>query len=165
SLDPLYVTGISLLLVLAIWAVFGQTASFGFVNLDDDQYVYESEDTQQGFTPQGIYWAWTNSQVGNWHPLTTMSFMFDWSCFGRNPTGYHVHNVILHCVGTVLLFLLLCRMTRAMWLSAMASALFALHPLRAESVAWVTERKDVLSNVFFMLTLLAYVHYVARPSI
>ena len=114
--------------------------------------------------PTGICWAWTNSLVGNWHPLTTMSLMLDWQLFEKHARGYHIHNVILHALSVVVLFLMLRRMTGALWLSALATAIFAVHPLRAESVAWVTERKDVLSGLYFMLTLGAYVLYVARPS-
>jgi protein O-mannosyl-transferase len=151
-------------LVLLVVVVFGQTAGFDFVNLDDDQYVTTSYETQLGLSPKGIAWAWTHSQIGNWHPITTMSFMLDWQLFGLNPRGYHVHNVVLHAAAVVLLFTLLRRLTNTLWPSALAAALFAIHPLRIESVAWVTERKDVLSGCYFMLTLWAYSLYVRRPS-
>ena len=153
------------LLVLAVAFVFLQTAGFDFVNLDDDQYVYASPATQLGLSRAGIVRAFTGSQVGNWHPLTTLSFMLDWTLFGANAGGYHVHNVILHAAAVVLLFLALRRMTGALWPSALAAALFAIHPLRAESVAWVSERKDVLSGVYFALALLAYDYYVTRPGL
>jgi protein O-mannosyl-transferase len=152
------------LLVLLVVLVFGQTATFGFINLDDDQYVTQSAATQLGLSAAGIAWAWQHSQVGNWHPLTTMSFMLDWQLFGMKAGGYHLHNVLLHAASVVLLFLLLRRMTGAMWRSLLAAAVFAIHPLRAESVAWVAERKDVLSGFYFLLTLWAYVVYVRRPS-
>jgi tetratricopeptide (TPR) repeat protein len=153
------------LLVLAVAIVFLQTAAFQFVNLDDDQYVYNSPVTQLGLSRAGIARAFTHSQIGNWHPLTTISFMLDWSLFGANAGGYHVHNVFLHAAAVVLLFLALRRMTGALWPGALAAALFAIHPLRAESVAWVSERKDVLSGVYLGLTLLAYGYYVTRPSL
>ncbi len=152
------------LLVLAVAIVFLQTAAFNFVNLDDDQYVYNSPETRLGLSLKGIAQAFTHSQVGNWHPLTTLSFMLDWTLFRANAGGYHLHNALLHAAAVVLLFLALRRMTGALWLSAAAAALFAIHPLRAESVAWVSERKDVLSGVYFASALLAYGFYVARPS-
>jgi tetratricopeptide (TPR) repeat protein len=161
---PYEVLLVCILLVVAVAVVFGQTAFFDFVNLDDDQYITNNPAVQQGLSLDGIRWAWTNSLVGNWHPLTTMSLMFDWQFFRMEARGYHIHNVILHAVTTVVLFLMLRRMTGVLWLSALATAIFAIHPLRAESVAWVTERKDVLSGLFFMLTLGAYVLYVAKPS-
>ena len=151
-------------LIVAVAAVFGQTAYFGFVNLDDDQYVTNSAETQLGLSAEGIKSAWTQSQVGSWHPLTTMSFMLDWQMFGMKAGGYHLHNVVLHAASAVLLFLLLRRVTGATLLSAMTAAIFAVHPLRAESVAWVTERTDVLSGLFFVLTLGAYAIYATRPS-
>ncbi len=153
------------LLVFAVGIVFAQTAGFRFVNLDDDQYVLNSPATQLGFSRAGFIWAFTHSQIGNWHPLTTLSLMLDWTLFGANPAGYHIHNVILHAATVVLLFLALREMTGALWPSAFAVAIFAIHPLRAESVAWVSERKDVLSGFYFALALLAYGYYVARPSL
>ena len=155
---------LSILLVILVVAVFGQTARFGFINFDDDQYVTGSALTQLGLSAEGVRSAWTSSQVGNWHPLTTWSFMLDWQLFGMKASGYHLHNVLLHAGATVLLFLALCRMTRALWLSALVAVIFAIHPLRAESVAWVSERKDVLSGFYFMLTLWAYAVYVSQPS-
>ena len=157
--------GLCAVLVLLIAGVYAQTAHFEFVNLDDDQYVTNSAETQLGLSPAGVAWAWTHSQVGNWHPITTLSFMLDWQLFGPNPAGYHVHNVILHAASSVLLLLFLRRMTGALWLSALAAFVFAIHPLRAESVAWVTERKDVLSGLYFVLTLYAYAIYTSCPSL
>jgi tetratricopeptide (TPR) repeat protein len=147
-----------------VMVVFGQSARFDFINFDDDQYVTRSPLTQLGLSREGVTRAWTESQVGNWHPLTTMSFMLDWHFFGSDPRGYHIHNVILHAAAAVVLFLALQQLTASPWLSFLTAALFALHPLRAESVAWVSERKDVLSGLYFMLTLWVYALYTRKPS-
>jgi tetratricopeptide (TPR) repeat protein len=150
--------------MLAVWGVFGQTAGFGFVNYDDNIYVYENPIVQKGLTWQGVRWASTYRGIGHWHPLTWLSHMSDCQVFGLWAGGHHLTNVALHAMATVLLFLVLRSMTGALWRSAFVAAVFAIHPLRSESVAWIAERKDVLSGVFFMLTLWAYVHYVRQPS-
>jgi len=139
--------------------VFRQTLEFGFINFDDDVYVYDNPFLALGPTPAGIAWAFTSTQAGNWHPVTWLSFLVDYQLFGREPWGYHLGNVLLHVATAVALFLVLRHMTGDLWPSAFAAALFAVHPLRAESVAWISERKDVLSGLFFMLTLAAYVRY------
>jgi tetratricopeptide (TPR) repeat protein len=151
------------LLVLAVGLVFGQTVRLGFVNYDDNAYVYENAQVARGLSVQGIVWAFTHSHAMNWHPLTWISLMADCQLYGLNAGGHHITNVILHAATAVLLFLVLRRMTGRFWPSALVAAIFAVHPLRVESVAWVTERKDVLSGLFFMLTLAAYVHYVRKP--
>ncbi len=150
-------------LVLAVAAVFGQTVRFQFVNFDDCQYVYHNKHVQDGLTRGAIAWAFSQFYASNWHPLTWLSHMLDWECYGLWPGGHHLTNVLLHALTVVLLFLVLRQMTGRLWPSALAAAIFALHPLRVESVAWVSERKDVLSGLFFMLTLWAYVRYVRRP--
>ena len=137
--------------------MFGQTVHHEFVNLDDDVGVYENPQVTHGLTAQAVDWAFTNRLVGNWDPLTWISHMVDWQFYGRNAGGHHLTNVLLHAATVLLLFLVLRRMTGRLWPSALAAALFAIHPLRVESVAWVTERKDVLSGLFFVLTLWAYV--------
>jgi tetratricopeptide (TPR) repeat protein len=146
-------------LVLMIAAVFGQTARFAFINYDDSENVYENSIVEKGLTPHSIGWAFTHVQVANWIPLTTLSHMLDCQLFGINAGGHHLVNVLFHAATAVLLFLVLRRMTGGMWRSFFVAAVFAIHPLRAESVAWVSERKDVLSGLFFMLTLLAYARY------
>ncbi len=151
------------LLLLAVATVFGQTIQYGFTNYDDDVYVYDNPQVQHGLTVEGIGWALTTGHGNNWHPLTWLSLMLDGQLYGRQPWGYHLTNVLLHAATTILLFLVLWRMTGDLWPAALATAIFAIHPLRAESVAWVTERKDVLSGLFFMLTLAAYLGYVRRP--
>jgi len=150
------------LLVALVAAVFWQTVSFGVLNFDDDQYLDPL--VRQGLTWQGFVRAWTAGQVGNWHPLTTLSFMIDAELFGDWWGGYHLHNALLHAIAVAVLFVALTRLTGAMGRSLVAAAIFAVHPLRAESVAWITERKDVLSGVFLATTLLAYATYVEKPD-
>jgi tetratricopeptide (TPR) repeat protein len=158
--DRRLVQKVCLWLALAVWAVFGQTLWYGFVNYDDDKYVYENPVVERGLTLDGIRWSFTHTVAENWHPLTVMSLMLDTDFYGANPGGYHLTNVVLHTAAVILLFLVLKEMTGALWPSAFVAAVFAIHPLRVESVAWIAERKDVLSGVFFMLTLLCYVKAV-----
>ena len=153
---------ICLFLAMITWAVFGQTLKYDFVNYDDNSYVYENDEIKGGLTVHGIAWAFTHIHSGNWHPLTSIAHMVDCQLFGLKPSGHHFTNVALHTTSVILLFLVLRRMTGSLWRSAFVAAIFAVHPLRAESVAWVSERKDVLSGVFFMLTLAAYIHYARR---
>jgi tetratricopeptide (TPR) repeat protein len=148
-------------LAAMVLVVFGQSLRNGFVDLDDGVYVYANDYVPSGFTWTGIKWAFTNCQpAGIWHPLTWLSLMLDSQVYGLNPCGFHFTNALLHAAATVLLFLALNQMTGTLWRSAFAAAIFAVHPLRVESVAWVAERKDVLSGLFFMLTLLMYARYV-----
>jgi tetratricopeptide (TPR) repeat protein len=155
---------VGVFLVLAVWVVFGQTIRFSFVNYDDNLNVYENGIVAQGLTPRSIPWAFSHPQTANWVPLTTLSHMLDCQIFGLNAGGHHFVNVLWHAAAAVLLFLVWREMTGALWRSAFVAALFALHPLRAESVAWISERKDVLSGFFFMLTIWAYLRYARRPS-
>jgi len=159
-----FVVCLCVLLALAVFAVFGQTARFGFVNYDDDKYVYANPAVENGLSAQGFGWAFTHSQVASWVPLTTLSHMLDCQLFGLNAGAHHIVNVLLHAASAVLLFLLLRQMTGALWRCAFVAAVFAVHPLRAESVAWISERKDVLSGLFFMLTIGSYVRYVRNTS-
>ena len=155
--------GICLGLALAVWMVFGQTREFGFVNYDDSVYVYENPQVGQGLSWGGVAWAFSHSVNYNWQPLTMLSYMLDCQLHGLEPGGYHLTNVLLHGATTILLFLVLQQMTGTLRRSAFVAALFAVHPLRVESVAWVAERKDVLSGLFFVLTLGAYVWYTREP--
>ena len=148
---------------MTVGMVFVQTARFQFVNFDDDKYVTNNPPVHNGLTPTGIVWAFTDAHTANWIPATWISLMLDCSLYGKNAGGHHLTNVVLHAMTTALLMLVLWSMTRRLWPSALAAAIFALHPLRVESVAWVTERKDVLSGLFFVLALGAYVGYVRRP--
>ena len=143
--------------------VFFQTAHFSFVNYDDGSYVFENPNIRAGLNARGIVWAFTHIHAQNWHPLTSISHMIDCQLFGLNAGQHHLVNVGLHTVAALLLFAFLWHSTDALWASAITAAIFAIHPLRVESVAWISERKDVLSGVFFMLTLVAYVRYVRAP--
>jgi tetratricopeptide (TPR) repeat protein len=145
------------------FAVFGQTLTHEFVNVDDNDYVYHNPLVARGLTLRGLLWAFTRSRSGNWHPLTWLSHMLDCQLYGLHPGGHHLTNVLLHTATVILLFLVLRQMTGALWRSAFVAAVFAIHPLRVESVAWVAERKDVLSGLFFMLTIGAYLSYTRRP--
>jgi len=160
--DWLAFTSGVMVLVALVAAVFWQTKSFGILNFDDDQYLDPL--IRQGLTWPGFVRAWTAGHVGNWHPLTTLSFMLDAQLFGDWWGGYHLHNAVLHAAAAAFLFAALTRLTGSMGKSLVAAAIFAIHPLRAESVAWITERKDVLSGLFLATTLLAYAWYVERPA-
>jgi tetratricopeptide (TPR) repeat protein len=157
--------GICIALAGLTWLVFGQTLWHDFINYDDPRYVYENTKITGGLSISGIAWAFTHIHSMNWHPLTTISHMLDCQLYGLNAGWHHFTNVLLHTLAAVLLFLALQQMTDAVWRSAFVAAVFAIHPLRVESVAWVAERKDVLSGVCFMLTLLAYVYYTRAPSL
>jgi protein O-mannosyl-transferase len=155
---------VCIFLALLTWIVFGKTLWHDFVNYDDPRYVYQNTKITSGLNIAGIAWAFTHIHSENWHPLTTITHMLDCSLYGLKAGGHHFSNVLFHTIAVVLLFLALQQMTGALWKSAFVAAVFAIHPLHVESVAWVAERKDVLSGVFLMLSLLAYVHYVRAPS-
>ena len=165
SSDWRIIVGVYLFLTAITLAVFGQTIRYDFVNFDDDLYVYNSPAIKAGLTLKGITFAAISQHAGNWHPLTTISHMVDCQLYGLNAGWHHATNVVLHIIAVLLLFQVLRQMTDAPWKSAVVAALFAVHPLHVESVAWVSERKDVLSAVFFFLTLGAYVHYAQSRSI
>jgi tetratricopeptide (TPR) repeat protein len=154
----------SLFLAVAVLAVYHRARGNGFV-YDDFQYVTENPHVQDGLTPEGAWWALTATDAGNWHPLTWLSLQLDNQLYGLDPWGYHLTNVLLHAANVVLLFGVLFRMTGALWRSALVAALFALHPMHVESVAWVTERKDVLSTFFALLAIGAYARYIERPGL
>ena len=155
----------SLFLVVATLVAFWQVGSHEFINLDDNEYITENRVVQSGLTLEGLTWAFTATHSANWHPLTWLSHMLDCQLYGLNPGGHHLTNLVFHIASTLLLFFVLKRMTGAPWRSGFVAALFALHPLRVESVAWISERKDVLSAFFWMLTMWTYVRYVKRPGI
>ena len=154
---------VCLFLIMTTLAVFWQVHDHGFIYLDDPGYVTENPRVQEGLSRKNIVWAFATPHMGLWIPLTWLSFMLNFELYGLNPGGYHLTNLFLHIANTLLLFLVLKRITQRLWRSAFVAALFALHPLRVESVVWVAERKDVLSTLFWMLTMLAYVEYSARP--
>ena len=154
------------LLLALVWAAFGTVLRNGFVNFDDDLYVTSNEQVQSGVTWEGVRWALRpNAETANWHPLTWLSHMLDCNLFGLQPWGHHLTNLLLHSANAVLLFLVLRAMTGAMWRSFVVAALFGVHPLRVESVAWVAERKDVLSTLFWLLTVLAYHEYCTASRV
>jgi protein O-mannosyl-transferase len=151
-------------LVVATLAVYAQAVGFEFMGLDDAAYVKSNPSVLSGPTLGGIVWAFSTTYQANWHPLTWISLMLDAEVGGKAPWIYHLTNVLLHLANTLLLFHVLARMTAAPWRSAFVAALFAVHPLHVESVAWITERKDVLSTLFWLLAMLAYLRYVERPG-
>ncbi len=156
---------ICVFLTIATLTVFWQVNHCDFNNYDDEHYVTENAHIQSGITLEGIRWAFTTGHLANWHPLTWISHMLDIQLFGLQPQWHHLTNLLFHIANTLLLFLVLYRMTKAHWESAFVAALFALHPLHVESVAWVAERKDVLSAFFWILTMGAYCYYVERPKL
>jgi len=152
-------------LTAMIVAVYSPVRHFGFVGFDDVQYVSENPRVLQGVTWDGVKWAFSTGYFFNWHPLTWISHMLDAQIYGTNAGGHHITSVLFHIANTLLLFGLLQRMTGKMWRSAFVAGLFAVHPLHVESVAWVSERKDVLSTLFGLLALWAYVGYAQRPRL
>ena len=163
SMQRRLVPAICLVLAAITFAVFGQTPRHEFIDYDDNEYVYDNPVVARGLTLKGIVWAFS-FHAANWHPLTWLSHMLDCQLYGLHPGGHHLTNVLLHTATVIMFFLVLRRMTGALWRSAFVAAVFAIHPLRVESVAWVAERKDVLSGLFFMLTMGAYVRYVRRSQ-
>jgi tetratricopeptide (TPR) repeat protein len=147
-----------------IWIVYGQVAGFDFVSVDDQQYVTSNPPVQAGLKWATVAWAFTTSHACNWHPATWISHALDCQLYGRWAGGHHLTNVLLHTANALLLFGLLLRMTGRRGLSFFVAALFGWHPMHVESVAWIAERKDVLSGLFFMLTLWAYLDYVRQPG-
>jgi tetratricopeptide (TPR) repeat protein len=150
------------LLVVAVLAVFWPALHCGFITYDDPDYVSSNPDVQHGLNRQSIHWALTTAHAYNWHPLTWVSHILDCRLYGLQPAGHHLTSLLLHAANSVLLFLLLNRLTGALWPSAFVAAIFALHPLRVESVVWVSERKDVLSTFFWLLAVAAYARYAAE---
>lgn len=155
---------IVLALLLLIVSIYGQVASHEFVNYDDGTYITANRDIQEGFSAKSLAWAFTSTYTGNWHPVTWLSHIFDYSVYGENPKGHHITNVAIHAANSLLLFWFLLLATGATWRSAFVAALFAVHPLHVESVAWAAERKDVLSAFFWLLTMHCYLRYVKAPS-
>ena len=155
---------VSLCLIAGIIAVYGQVSTFNFVGYDDQEYVFENNQVLNGLTIEGAIWAFTKFHSANWHPLTWFSHMLDCELYGLNPAGHHWTNVEFHIANTLLLFIILFKMTGTLWQSVFVAALFALHPLHVESVAWVSERKDVLSTFFGLLSIAAYYRYVKTSS-
>jgi len=156
---------ICLVLALAALAVFWQVRHHEFIDFDDDDYIYYNSYVMSGLTREGLVYAFTSYDLGDWHPLTMLSHMLDCQLYELDPGGHHLTSVLFHVANTLLLFVVLNGMTGGLWPSAFVAAAFALHPLHVESVAWASERKDVLSTFFWMLTMAAYLRYVKSPSI
>ena len=152
------------LLITILVLVYGPVKDYPFLNYDDNEYVTEVPQVQQGLGWDSVVWAMTTMEVAYWHPLTWLSHMLDVQLFGLNPAGHHLTNLLLHLANVLLFFWVLHQMTGALWPSALVAALFALHPLNVESVAWVAERKNVLSTLLWLLTIGAYVGYVRKPD-
>src|SRR5271167_1891077 len=148
-----------LALALVTAAVYWPITRNGFVNLDDEQYVTANPHITSGLAWTNVVWAFKSGEAANWHPLTWMSHMIDCDLYGLNPGGHHLTNLLFHVANTLLLFLLMSKMTGAVWRSAFVAAFFAWHPLHVESVAWASERKDTLSTLFWLLTLMAYAQF------
>ncbi len=155
---------VALALAAACLLVYAQAARFQFINYDDNGYVTENPWVRAGFTAAGVRWAFTAVDYYYWQPLTWLSHMLDCQLFGLRPAGHHLTSVLFHIANTLLAFAVLLRLTGAFWRSAAAAAIFALHPLRIESVAWIAERKDLLSGFLFLAAIWCYLRYVERPS-
>src|SRR5213082_2329820 len=151
-------------LAVVTLAVYAQVIGHQFITLDDPTYIQENSMVKRGVTLAGLTWAFTTFHVANWHPLTWISHMIDCQFFGMNAGGHLLVNALFHVADTLLVFWFLLGTTRARWSSALVAALFALHPLHVESVAWASERKDTLSTFFGLLSLIAYVRYAEAPS-
>ena len=156
---------ICIFLAVSTFAVYSQVQDHEFINYDDDKYVTNNEYVKAGFTRDSVGWALTTSYNSNWHPMTWLSHMLDAQLFGPNSKGHHLTNLLFHIANVLLLFLVLLRMTGALWQSGFVAALFALHPLNVESVAWVAERKNVLSTFFWLLTMWAYIRYAQKTNL
>jgi tetratricopeptide (TPR) repeat protein len=159
---------ICLALAILTVIIFWPLKDCGFIGFDDNRYVYENAYVQSGLSWNSIGQAFSSELVeksSNWHPVTWLSLMLDYQIFGLNPQGFHLINLLLHILNTILLFLIFHRMTKSLWPSAFVACLFAIHPLHVESIAWIAERKDVLSTFFWMLTMGAYSYYVEHPGL
>src|SRR5438876_6402837 len=152
-------------LAVVTFGIYAQVIGHHFITFDDPTYIQDNPMVNRGVTPGGLAWAFTTFHAGNWHPLTWIAHMIDSQLFGMIAGGHLLVNALIHVANTLLLFWLLFRTTRARWPSALVAALFALHPLHVESVAWASERKDTLSTFFGLLSLIAYVRYTEAPSV
>ncbi|MCX5900233.1 MAG: glycosyltransferase family 39 protein, partial [Proteobacteria bacterium] len=156
---------IAVLLIAISLIAFGRVPGNDFIDYDDYEYITNNNHIKSGINPESITWAFTAVVASNWHPLTLLSHILDWSLFGAHASGHHLINLLLHTGNVLFLFFFLNRATKSLWPSAFAAALFALHPLRVESVAWAAERKDVLSMFFGLATLYAYTLYAEKHKI
>lgn len=155
----------TLLLSIAVLIIYFNVQYFEFVNYDDPAYITENQIIKSGLTWKGVVWAFTTNYYGNWHPITTISFMFEYEIFRLGAGAYHWNNLLFHILNSLLLFFVFKRLTHAFWQSLAVAALFALHPLHVESVAWISGRKDVLCALFWFLTMYAYARYAEQPTL
>jgi hypothetical protein len=164
GIQKIYTYGISLLLVISVSFAFWNVDKLGFSSFDDQIYVSGNTNVITGLNKKNIVWAFSSFYASNWHPLTWMSHMIDTELYGMKPAGHHLTNLLFHIVNTLLLFFLLKTATGALWKSALVSILFGVHPIHVESVAWVSERKDVLSAFFMFLTLIIYIQFTLKKK-
>ena len=156
---------ICIFLVVATFCIYSQIQNHEFINFDDDLYITDNLNVQAGLTSESVKWVFTTSHPPYWHPVTWLSHMLDYQLYGFNPKGHYLTNLFLHISSVLVLFIVLLRMTGALWQSCFVAAIFALHPLNVESVAWIAERKNVLSTLFWLVTMWAYIYYVEKPTI
>jgi len=156
---------ICVLLVLATFAIYSQIQDHEFINFDDDLYITNNLNVQAGLTSESVKWAFTTSHPPYWHPVTWLSHILDYQLYGLHPKGHYLTNLFLHISSVLILFIVLFRMTGALWQSGFVAAMFALHPLNVESVVWIAERKNVLSTLFWLMTMWAYIHYAEKPTV
>ena len=156
---------ICIFLMVATFCIYSQVQDHEFINFDDDLYITDNLNVKAGLTSESVKWAFTTSHPPYWHPVTWLSHMLDYQLYGSHAKGYLLTNLFFHIANSLLLFLVLFRMTGAIWQSAFVAAMFAFHPLNVESVAWIAERKNVLSTLFWLLTMWAYIHYAAKPTV
>ncbi|MGZ6224869.1 MAG: glycosyltransferase family 39 protein, partial [Syntrophales bacterium] len=152
-------------LTILILSIYWQAGKYPFIAFDDDEYVYENPHVRRGLTLEGIAWSFTTFHASNWHPLTWISHMADVELFGMNAGWHHQMSILFHLLNTVLLYLVMYQMTGGIWRSAFVAALFGVHPLHIESVVWIAERKDLLSTLFWILTMGVYLRYARGPSL
>jgi len=153
------------LLSATIFIIYWQTLNHEFINYDDDLYVTDNRQVQDGFTVKSITWAFQSTRASNWHPLTWLSHILDYQLYGLDPAGHHLTNLLFHIANALLLFMILYSMTGALWQSAFVAIMFAVHPLNVESVAWIAERKNLLSTFFWLLTIWAYFRYATKATV
>jgi len=156
---------ICIFLMVATFCIYSQVQDHEFINFDDDLYITNNLNVQAGLTSESVEWAFTTMDSEDWSPVNWLSHMLDYQLYGMHPKGHHLTNLFFHIANALLLFMVLHRMTGALWQSGFVAAMFAFHPLNVESVAWAAERKNVLSTLFWLLTMWAYIHYAAKPTI
>jgi len=155
---------ICIFLMVATFCIYSQVQDHEFVSFDDPIYI-QNPNVKAGFTSESVEWAFTTMATEDWSPVNWLSHMLDYQLYGMHPKGHHLTNLFFHIANALLLFMVLHRMTGALWQSGFVAAMFAFHPLNVESVAWAAERKNVLSTLFWLLTMWAYIHYAAKPTI